>query len=188
MSSRYSFPLEELSESELAAARTRFWRNVNKDSSSSCWLWTGRATGKELKYGTLVVRYINRRKYYHTVAHRFSYFIHCGNPGKFLVCHKCDVPTCVNPDHLFAGTDKDNMLDMKVKGRTAYYKISGVNNKRSKLSELQVIEVRESLGKPSIRSLAKKYNVTRGVIKNIVIGKSYKAVGQSGSIEKTKVL
>jgi len=79
-----------------------FWINVDKKNDDDCWEWTGKLLFK--KYG----------------QHRFSYQLH--NPTEnmkgLLVCHKCDNPKCVNPKHLFLGTQKDNMQDCKNKGRT----------------------------------------------------------------------
>lgn len=85
----------------------KFWEQVSKEEG--CWLWKGR---KNIGgYGTL----------YHKgqlIASRISYELHYGpfNP-QLLVCHKCDAPSCVNPEHLFLGTALDNHRDMVEKGR-----------------------------------------------------------------------
>ena len=89
----------------------RFWSKVSKDSTG-CWLWTGCVSGNCLKYGTL------RKNGLPTKAHRVSWELHFGAiPAGLLVCHRCDVPVCVNPEHLFLGTTKDNIRDMIAKRR-----------------------------------------------------------------------
>lgn len=79
------------------------------EPTTGCWLWNmsldqdgyGRASFKDMK----------------TPAHRISYFAFKGDFKSFMVCHKCDTPACVNPDHLWLGTAKDNMRDCVSKGR-----------------------------------------------------------------------
>ena len=90
-------------------ARTaRFWERV--DTTGECWLWTGHRN--EDGYGTLGWQY----KQYS--AHRLSYEIAYGAiPPGLCVCHRCDNPPCVRPDHLFLGTQADNMRDRYRKGR-----------------------------------------------------------------------
>lgn len=87
----------------------RFWARVEK--TSNCWLWTG-TKSKSGGYGLLSVngKYVR--------AHRFSFELHKKALGhKMEACHHCDNPPCVNPEHLFEGTHRDNMLDMKRKQR-----------------------------------------------------------------------
>jgi hypothetical protein len=81
-------------------------------SLGNCWLWSGPTN--DCGYG---ICKILGCPYY---AHRLSYEIHIGTiPQGLLVCHRCDTPNCVNPEHLFLGTQKDNMHDAKLKGKTA---------------------------------------------------------------------
>ncbi len=88
----------------------RFWKNVKKQSG--CWLWTKGLTGKG--YGGFCVRGFTVR------AHRAAYAMTFGSFDPMLyVCHRCDNPTCCNPEHLFLGTLQDNHADMCAKGRIA---------------------------------------------------------------------
>ena len=97
------------------------------DKTGDCWEWT--AYKNRGGYGTIRV---GAKKQY---AHRVSYYINTGeDPGGKCVCHRCDNPACVNPDHLFLGTHKDNTLDMLQKNR----QIKGEQQTTAKISETQV--------------------------------------------------
>lgn len=90
---------------------------------------------------------------------------------ELLVLHTCDVPACVNPDHLFLGTDADNMADKIRKGRAAEGERSGL----AKLTAAQVLEIR---GCPLVsqRAFARKFGVSKPVIAAIRKGKTWRSV------------
>ena len=86
------------------------------------------------------------------------------------VCHHCDNPNCINPDHLFQGTKLDNRLDMIKKNRQVY--ASGEMNGKAKLSEQQVMEIKNS--KESIKNLQYKYGMSKTQIYSIIRGDTWR--------------
>jgi hypothetical protein len=141
----------------------RFMDKVSPEPNSGCWLWTSSvdSTG----YGTFWKDRTAQK------AHRLSYQIHRGEiPAGMQVCHKCDNPLCVNPDHLFVGTLQDNMKDRNAKGRQA----RGVRHSKARLSEDDVRFIRSS--NLTTIALGKMFNINHGSISAIRTRKNWKHV------------
>lgn len=134
----------------------RFWHYVDKKMDHECWNWTG----ARLKGGYGQIGINNKI----IQVHRFSWELHFGEiPKNLCVLHKCNNPSCVNPNHLYLGTNKDNSEYMVECNRQA----KGENNGRSKLTESQVKEIRNLKGQLSIRKIAKIFNVDNTTISEI---------------------
>jgi flavodoxin len=140
---------------------------------TGCWEWIGAVKGSDplKRYGNLVVgsRIDGSRR--SVAAHRYSYEVFKGEiPHGMFVCHKCDNPSCVNPDHLFLGTRQDNINDRESKGRNKPPKIlSGENGTNSKLTWNDVEEIRHWIQQGwNQTELAKKYKVSPRTISDIV--------------------
>jgi len=138
----------------------RFWNNVDK--SGDCWLWT--ATKDKDNYGKF--RYSSNKKKLDIRAHRYSYELHNGPiKDNLFVCHTCDNPTCVNPDHLFLGTVIDNAHDCVNKGRI----ICGEKSYLSKLTDAQAIEIKEKYANGyTLNKLSQEYGVRVNAIRELV--------------------
>ena len=168
-----------------------FWNRVAK--SDGCWEWTGALGGFKARYGVMGR---NGRQCY---AHRYSYELHQGPiPAGLLVCHKCDNPRCVRPDHLFLGTSKQNTQDAVSKGRMAsgtkagpfmrrtppptdyvvrspYSVRFGALNNNTRLTEDQVIAIRRAAATNTVTytALAKQYGVDRATIRSAVFRETW---------------
>jgi len=141
----------------------RFDDKWTPEPYSGCWLWT--AARSPSGYGRIGIggRAGNARQ-----AHRISWGLHRGEiPKGKEVCHRCDTPSCVNPDHLFLGSHQENMRDAVQKGRTS----KGEHRPLAKLSEGQVEEIRAST--ESQRVLAGRYGVCQQHISEVKSGSKW---------------
>lgn len=141
---------------------TDFWLVVEK--TDGCWLW--RACTIPDGYGMF------RDK----LAHRTSWEMENGPiPPGMHVCHHCDNPPCVRPDHLFLGTASDNMQDRNAKGR--HYSTKGEGNGHAKLAASDVPRVKQmAKAGQSYREIAGSLGVSRSSIAHIVKGRTWKEV------------
>jgi hypothetical protein len=161
----------------------RFWKKVDKNgpahgTGGQCWRWLGTRDGKG--YGQLYVKGRMIR------AHRFSYFLHNNTPSDSCVLHRCDNANCVNPEHLFLGSQADNMADMKAKGRarggtSSEQAPKGEQNYMAILNQQQVIEIRRryrrwSYHGSNARQLGQEFGVSRTAIVDVVSRRNWRHV------------
>jgi hypothetical protein len=111
----------------------RFESHFITEPNSGCWIWIGATTqSSAFRYGAFILP--GETKY----AHRAAWLLYRGSIPKGLCClHKCDFPTCVNPEHLFLGTQKENSEDMVAKNRVQ----RGERHYRAVLKESDVLEI-----------------------------------------------
>lgn len=145
----------------------RFWAKVEK--TDSCWLWT--AARNTTGYG--MASWKGKKN---IVAHRLAYELLVGPiPVGKLALHKCDTPHCVNPDHLFFGTDADNRADCVAKDRHARGERSGVN----KLTEAQVKEIKRLIANGMrLMDIAPLFGVSKNHISGIKNGRYWRHLEQ----------
>ena len=153
----------------------RFWNRV--DRTGDCWLWTGPKTGNG--YGAIREDYPSRKQ---VSAHRASWVIHFGPIAPGLeVCHHCDNPICVRPEHLFLGTTKANAVDRSRKGRSGAGDRSGrrLHPERypngsdvigAKLTDdvVRVMRQRYASGQANMPALAAEHGVSVNTVSRII--------------------
>lgn len=133
----------------MKTAKERFEEKYIPVTESGCWLWTGATTAGG--YGQF------RDGPTMAYAHRWAYEHFMGPiPGILYVCHRCDVPSCVNPAHLFLGTSGDNSHDMVEKGRQA--RVRGSKHPLAKLTDKQVLAIRQAAG--TQREIAARFGIS----------------------------
>lgn len=140
----------------------RFFAKVDC-SGEGCWLWLGapdwRGGYGHLRVGTRMVK-----------AHRLAWTLQHGEvPPGMSVLHRCDRPLCVRVDHLFLGTQADNMHDMKVKGRSS--KRPGTARVNAVLDDAKVLAIKESSEPQTV--LALRYGVSTSTIFSVIHGKRW---------------
>ena len=150
----------------------RFWRKVDKKGplklDTRCWQWTG----VKSEWGHGRIRQGGKKGGRMVYAHRVSWEMH-GNvlPQGNILCHKCHNPACVNPAHLYVGTDSTNRTDDVMRG----------NHHLAKIKAEQVREIRRQIaelgpGVPTFKRLAKVYGVNPATIYHISAGRTWKRV------------
>lgn len=153
-------------------AQQRFFASCTYDEKTECWDWLGSLSPRG--YGRIRVAGKNIR------AHRYSWILKHGRdiPEGMVVCHKCDNPKCVNPDHLFLGTIADNVADCVSKGRhargekLAHPRAKGEKNGNSRLTANQVDAIRSDQ-RPQ-RTIASQFGVSQALISKIKRGEMWK--------------
>ena len=142
----------------------RFWSKVNKNGptqphmTTPCWLWAGQLLKDG--YGMFPVGKQN------LLAHRYSFFLAHGKFASPMTLHKCDVRSCIRPDHLYSGTQKQNVEDMLKRGRGP--KLKGESNPKSVLTEQDIRTIRGRLAKGDFQYvIAKDYGVRQCTIGKI---------------------
>jgi DNA-binding transcriptional regulator YiaG len=153
------------------SSEQRFWEKVNKDGPipehkpelGNCWVWIGGLKWNGYGYA------------YNTSAHRYAYAITFGPiPKGLCVCHKCDNRACVRPDHLFLGTQKENLRDMLDKGRSPIVK----------LKEEDVRAIIQLSSTHTYKQIAEKFNISTSSVGEIMRGASWKKV--TGGLHRRK--
>jgi len=145
----------------------RFEKRVFPEPMSGCWLWTGALKNG---YGSLSLGKRREREY----AHRFSYVTFVGTiEDGLVVCHRCDNQACVNPAHLFLGTQQENIEDMRRKGRNKPLG-KGEDHRSARLTVQDVLAIRKAVQSGETRvSLAKRYGVTPQSIGDAAAGRHW---------------
>lgn len=159
----------------------RFWSKVDRSrGGSACWIWTGgfsvdRSRPRRRPYG--VIRYAGKQRHAHRVAWQLAFG---AIPAAALVCHRCDNPSCVNPDHLFLGTAADNNHDMESKGRAVH--VVGERHGKSKLTSDGVVRLRGlyATGAFSYRKLARDFGVSAETVRRALNGTTW---GHAGEVD-----
>jgi hypothetical protein len=161
-------------------AEERFWAKVEK--TNDCWEWAGfvddTGAGRFAPHG-------NRP----TTAYRYSWTLHNGPiPNGLVVCHHCDNRRCVRPDHLFVGTQRENIADAMRKGRMGQIgqwvkdhpgeqrrtPRPGASNPAAKLTQADVSEIRSLWPAVNQSELGRRFGVTQSAIWSVVHGKSWR--------------
>lgn len=149
----------------------RFWRKVDKTVPNGCWLWT--ACKNVDGYGSFPCEELQEHR-----AHRISWILANGPiPAGSSVLHKCPTgenPSCVNPDHLYLGTQTDNMQDTVAAG--THFSMRGEAHANSLLDAAAIREIRMNYNRITVKELASRFNVTIAAVRDVAKGRSWQCV------------
>lgn len=170
-------PVKPLRRSQLSKERISSFISRTRQSDSGCIEWIGSVSGSVLKYGRFCIGKLEFK------SHRVSWVINFGEiPEGMLVCHHCDNPICVNPDHLFIGDHFDNQRDCQKKFRRKFNtnprpSTQGEKHVRAKITTQDVLEIRELRSNGyTYKDLAKKFNLGKTTISHITKKRNWKHV------------
>ncbi len=159
----------------------RFWSKVDKRGPDECWPWIGQV--KSGGYGNIT--HGTRLFAAHRVAYQLTHGDESLSDLELQVCHSCDNRACVNPAHLFLGTNLDNLRDMRAKGRGyiptgAEFRARGEEHWKSKLTAAKVLEIRRrTRAGESNRDLAEEFGISDVVVCNARRGVTWKHLDAS---------
>lgn len=137
-----------------------FWSQV--DRSGDCWIWQGAIHSRDWQYGSLSV--LGRGKRF--LAHRFIWMVlHGPIPEGLYVCHACDNPKCVNPEHLWLGSPRENTRDMVRKGRDGW-------ERKLTAEKVREIRLRHSEGETGA-SLARRFGIAECTVGRVIRRKAW---------------
>jgi HNH endonuclease len=140
--------------------------------STPCWVWNGkpRSTG----YGAIGYDGKGHREF----AHRVSWMLHYGPiPPSAMVLHKCDVRSCVRPDHLFLGSGRDNAMDKEAKGRGNHPRGSLTHNAVITECDALAMRTKYATGKVTMLELSREYGMSHSGMEAVLTGRTWAHVG-----------
>lgn len=154
----------------------RFWEKVDKTPghgpNGDCWVWTGARNPKG--YGN----FSSNKRFFK--AHRHAWSLFNGEiPKNIFVCHRCDNPSCVRPEHLFLGSNQDNLHDASLKGRmSSWQRAQGEANGNSRIDRRAVRAIREAFENAcfSVKQLADGFNIGRSTVLHILNRETWRHV------------
>lgn len=136
----------------------RFWSKVSVRGPDECWPWIGSTDGRYGSY-SIAGKRIKAHRVAWELANKTAF------PEGMNACHSCDNPICVNPAHIWPGTQSENLFDAYRKGRGSKHRVFGSKTNSAKLTEADAAAVKMSAESTSV--LARRYGVDRSTIKRI---------------------